>query len=493
VYVPNAPLDPIPSGNDSCDSCDAPLSGEPLVRTKTDVEGKFVLEDMPVGDDIPLVIQSGKWRRMITIPTVTACVDTPLAANLTRFPRTQGEFGVIENNIPKIALTTGGADALECLVRKIGIADSQFTNPAGTGRVNLYAGVGGTDRYKAGLNGGASFPNASTLWDDVADLDDYDMVVLSCEGAQDDPGNRPAGSYQNMKDYVDEHSGRVFGSHWHHAWVENGPTPWPDIATENHRDDMPIPNTVNINQTFNKGAALAQWLVNVMASTTLGELVLNAGQHTIAAVNPAYATTWVSGVNPDPDHDVDNEPAEDAVSYYSFNAPAEEADPDLQCGKMVVTDIHVSNTDDSATNIRFPDVDDGGDPDGCTSTSLLPEEKALIFLLFDLASCVNSDTNECMPRECADVDAECGPIADGCGDLVDCGPCEEPGDTCGGGGTPNQCGNDGCVETTCEAENAECGPIADGCGDTIDCGDCDPPQTCGGGGVANECGGNGVD
>ncbi len=493
VYVPNAPLDPIPTGNDSCDSCDAPLSGQPLVRTKTDVEGNFVLEDMPVGDDIPLVIQSGKWRRLITIPTVTACVDTPLDAALTRFPREQGEFGVIENNIPKIALTTGGADALECLMRKIGIADTQFTNPAGAGRVNLYAGSGGTDRYRATLNGGAAFPAASTLWDDVADLDNYDMVVLSCEGAGDDPGNRPNGSYQAMKDYLDDHSGRVFGSHWHHAWVENGPAPFPDIATENHRNDLPDGHTVTVNDTFTKGAAMAQWLLNVAASTVLGELDLVDGQHTIDAVNPDYATTWIFGTNPNPDNDDDNEPPQDAVQYYSFNTPAEEDDPDLQCGKMVVTDIHVSAGDDSATDIRFPNVDDDGDPDGCTSTGLLPEEKALIFMLFDLASCVNSDTSECDPRECADVNAECGPIADGCGDLVDCGPCEEPGDTCGGGGVPNQCGNDGCVPTDCAMEDAECGPIADGCGETIDCGPCEEPETCGGSGVANECGGGVVD
>ena len=36
--------------------------------------------------------------------------------------------------------------------------------------------------------------------------------------------------------------------------------------------------------------------------------------------------------------------------------------------------------------------------------------------------------------------AECGPIGDGCGGLIDCGPCTAP-DTCGGGGTPFKCGH----------------------------------------------------
>jgi hypothetical protein len=37
-------------------------------------------------------------------------------------------------------------------------------------------------------------------------------------------------------------------------------------------------------------------------------------------------------------------------------------------------------------------------------------------------------------------DIECGPAGDGCGGLIDCGPCIPP-DTCGGGGIPGHCGS----------------------------------------------------
>src|SRR5688572_4334164 len=118
VYVPNADLAPItegyPScelGQQTCDRCDDQLSGSPLVRTTTDTAGNFVLEDVPVGTSIPLVIQLGRWRKEVVLDfPVEACVDNPITVTeTTSLPSKQSE-----GHIPKMALTTGNADAMEC-------------------------------------------------------------------------------------------------------------------------------------------------------------------------------------------------------------------------------------------------------------------------------------------------------------------------------------------------------------------------------------------
>src|SRR5262249_33416603 len=163
VYVPNAPVAPFTDGA-TCDKCGSTLSGQPILTPLTSTKGQVALQNVPVGANTPLVIQVGKSRRQITLPNVAKCVDNPISgSDQTRLPRNKGE-----GDIPKIALTTGGADPLECLLRKIGLDDSEFTPEADTGRVNLFTGTGGATKYAASLNNGAALTNAQMLWGDVA-------------------------------------------------------------------------------------------------------------------------------------------------------------------------------------------------------------------------------------------------------------------------------------------------------------------------------------
>lgn len=356
VYVPNGTVQPFPPGV-ACDRC-ADLSGNPLVQTTTDTMGRFTLGDMPATQNVPLVIQIGRWRRQIVLPSVESCTDTALDAGDTRLPRTKAE-----GDIPHMALTTGGADALECLLRKVGIDDSEFGAAGSDARVHLYAGRGGTDE----LAGGA-MAAATTLWDDVASLGEYDVVFLSCEGTQDE-GNKPAAARQAMFDYAGL-GGRVFASHWHNYWIEEGPDPWPQTVTFDFQSDL---NDIeaDIDLSYDRGADLADWLVNVMASTTLGKIDLTATQHTVTAVNASLAQRVIYA-------DVTDN-GTPSVQYMTFTTPLSTPE-DQRCGRVVFSDIHVSSGDSSATDLTFPA--------GCTSTGLSPQEKVLAFMIFDISACI---------------------------------------------------------------------------------------------------------
>ncbi len=104
VYIPNAPVDAFTAGV-ACPVPGQPPSGSPLVGTTTATDGSFTLTNVPVGSNIPLVIQSGRWRRQVVIPGTVACQNTPVTADLTRMPRNKSE-----GDIPKIAIATGSVD-----------------------------------------------------------------------------------------------------------------------------------------------------------------------------------------------------------------------------------------------------------------------------------------------------------------------------------------------------------------------------------------------
>ena len=146
----------------------------------------------PSGTNIPLVIQIGKWRRKIILPTVTKCQDNAFNdPNTVRLPRSMSDRAAGDAagdvHMPQIALSTGHSDALDCLLRKIGIADSEFTPDSGGGRVHMYVGGAGKsgDQGSAMLASGATFADSyGTLFPNYGKMAGYDMIMLQCEGEQ---------------------------------------------------------------------------------------------------------------------------------------------------------------------------------------------------------------------------------------------------------------------------------------------------------------------
>ena len=368
VYVPNAPLDPFVEGI-TCDKCGTTPSGKPITTALSDSTGHFTLKNVPVGVDVPVVIQIGRWRRQVTIPgaTVNKCADATLGVEQTRLPRSKAE-----GDIPKIAITTGNADSLECFVRKLGIGD-EMTDPTGTGRVHIYQGVRGGAK---GSNITASTPVATTLFEDAAKMKTYDMMIFSCEGGENATETTPT-ALANVQDYLDK-GGRLFASHYHYQWFKKGSdkfqstAAWLNTTTE---ADQPI----TVDQTFAKGVAFSEWLDEVKATTA-------PKSGAVAMTELKKSITAVPGVNGTADTSRRWLYSPAAPKFYSFNTPVGAA-VENQCGRGVFTDIHVSSGDDST----------GTFPMNCKTTGFTPQEKALLFLLFDLASCIQDDNTPPAP------------------------------------------------------------------------------------------------
>jgi hypothetical protein len=477
VFIPNDPTTLAAFGAQVACACDT-ASGPAISTTYSAIDGSFTLTNVPAGNNIPIVIQLGRWRR-VYYTNVTACQNNVITNDVacragqtcnTRLPRHEHEFNIYDN-IPLIASVTGSADPIECVLPKIGIDSTSYSDPTGTGRVRFFQANGATFS--------AATPAASTLWSSASTLEGYDMVIFDCEGAEND---KSTAALANVMAYANA-GGRVFASHFSYVWTF-GNEPWgcgTNCTTANEtvadwdvsQGTPPDPITALIDNAT-MSSWLSQPLIDILPA---GQISVNAPRHDLNSVVPpggtgVPATQLYMHANPTQSA---NTPLEFTFNTNPYGTAAQ------QCGRVLFSDFHV-NTGGTGT---------GTFPTECpTASPLTPQEKVLEFMLFDLGDCVTSITPPapptCTARTCAQQGISCGPAGDGCGGALNCGTCTSP-ETCGGGGTPNQCGG-GCTPETCASEHITCGPAGNGCGGSLSCGTCVAPQTCGGGGTPGQCG-----
>lgn len=266
-----------------------------------------------------------------------------------------------------IAITTGGADALECPVRKLGVADTEFTGDTGAGAVHLYNG-NGANQFAAGFPGGTgNFPSATPFWNSRAVLDTYDIVLLSCEGDQF-TNTKPQTSLQAVHDYAGI-GGRVFMSHWHNVWIGGdrlapggayGLPDWKTIGTWNFAAPQDQNTTIaSVDETVPKGMSFATWLMNVGTSTTRGQVPISGARYTLPGNDPTRS-----------DRRVYLEPALSnnhvSVQDLQFTTP-NDVPADQRCGKVVFSDSHVASGSTSTAAVAFVG--------GCNTGDLTPQEK----------------------------------------------------------------------------------------------------------------------
>jgi hypothetical protein len=475
----------IPEGGTSCDRCEDQDLGPVLVGTVTDATGAFKLEgNVPVGEEFTLVVKAGRFRRAFayTLPMEAACettaLPTALPDNPTRLPRNMMDGLAV--NIPRIAVSTGSIDAMECVLEKMGISHEEFGNPGAAGdaapRIHIYQGRSNRDVTAGdGVSVDSSTPLEDKLYGDPARLMSYDIVLADCEGQEADSdagmgvGGRggmmggqagrggmtgqggqtgqagqgtgapsgPQRQYQerdefggNVVDYVNR-GGRMFMSHLRYAWLyRNGMQAYD--PTDPFSTGLDAAATWEFGQkigiTEGNGVVSltrpqASPRIQAFADWMSNEMVATAPNYSFTLSEPrsqadGIGTSSEEFVYTDSLTENNMAKAGDKIQQFSFNTPYAAPD-DAICGRIAYSGFHVSVGETNGKT--FPSV--------CGTTDLTKQEKVLLYMLFDLSACVGDTPPPpvCVPTTCVALEQECGFTSDGCGKPLDCGPCQVKG------------------------------------------------------------------
>ncbi|MEI9952497.1 MAG: hypothetical protein WDO74_26840 [Pseudomonadota bacterium] len=549
VYIANAPSDPalktFPAGV-TCDVCGATAAGSPLISTPgasdppagefTDVNGSFTLKNVPAGN-VTVVIQLGRWRRTFPVNIANPCAPNTIPDKTLLMPSSRAQ-----GNIPLIAMVTGRSDSLECVLRKIGIAQSEFSNPGQGGRVHFFLG----DKF-AGQSIDAATPTQAQLF--ANGINAYDLTILACQGEDiDESANQTA-----LRNYAAA-GGRVFATHRSHTWLRNNNanTATPTDPTADNWSQVAKWNDGDTAQDFSEGAypvvgildlasnpkanAFQGWLsaVDALNPGTPPSTTVFVVRHQTDAISSVAGQTqqWlyrngigrctvsnatcVSNAECAPNSCVGSYVGKQTPVHFTFNTPVNlvqdltKTPPAVQCGRVLFSDFHVSDANESAA--EFYPSQCAEDVSRATPNPMVCKgnPKKTCTVATQAADCLN-DTAPCVTAGTCTSDAQCtGTCTAGkCPWGTPCSTSAQCASTCSSGVCLDpmtaqeklleymlfdlgSCVPPAkvCVPTTSCPAGQECGYAPDGCGGLVACGDCPDGKSCGVGEppVANKCG-----
>jgi len=372
VYASTTPVSAPPAGV-QCLTVQTPTGANVVSYAYTAVDGTFQLQNVPENAAYVIVIQAGKWQRQFN-ETVGAGPLTGLVLNMPA-NHTQG-------NIPRIAIATGSVDGVECVLRDMGMSDTEFTDDNQTvnpgGYFHFYRGSS-----SPGADINASTPSENTLMASASTLNGYDMVMFPCQGNPSDQATATGAT--NILNYANA-GGRIFTTHYSYAWLYPGApydsqfapvANWSPIdAQTGQLNEVQINSGVGTVATnFSDGATLAQWLENSDATVagTTNQIDISTLRTDVTSVIPP-TQSWVT-LNSGGFAGNGGQ-----VMQMTFNTPVG-SPAASQCGRVMYNDYHVYNVSDA--NATFPSEC----PDPATHV-MSAQEDMLEYALFDLSAFV---------------------------------------------------------------------------------------------------------
>jgi hypothetical protein len=286
------------------------------------------------------------------------------------------------------------------------------------------------------------------------------MLLADCEGQDADTMSLSERDMYgaNVVDYVDR-GGRMFVSHLRYTWLDgngtlDGAATW---NTTQHSDYDTGAGIIAIGrpQASPRIQNFADWMANegVAQPPTYGFSITDprSQEQTLGASSEEFVLT-TSIVQVNAMSMAMTTLTGEQTQQFSFNTPYGAAD-DAVCGRVAYSGFHVaaetSGSGGSGGMGNTPGMGGmagragvGGPapagsspfenatfPQHCIAGGdLTAQEKVLLYMLFDLNACVGMTPPPpaCEPETCDSLMLTCGFSGDGCGNVLDCGPCPLP-------------------------------------------------------------------
>jgi hypothetical protein len=352
VYLTTRDPDPIPS-TAYCDTCVHLTPLEPYAYTKSD--GTFELAAYATGKQ-KLVVQKGQFRRVRDIEVFPG--DQGVDPTITRLPGKNDP--TLNDTIPRIAMVDGGYDKIDYSLKKLGIeefyryGDAPFTLPGGP---------------PPGIKTNKS---ATDLTASASELGGYHITLLPCAamGANhnDNTGEWECGGPSSaqksaMKSYVDA-GGKLYVTDFAYEAVRQT---WPGFITFYDHNDQPLDDSSN-------GLGTACRSGGEDTNGTAQDKGLSDWLTAIGDGSPQLRASWsrMQKVNPKPGFDPAGNPITVTPKVWMTSDIGGKQLPatvsfEQKCGRVLFSTYHC---------------------EGDSSGGLLPQEKALLYILLEVGVCV---------------------------------------------------------------------------------------------------------
>jgi hypothetical protein len=343
-----------------CEVCGHLGKSNNLWYTTTSATGKFTLKNVCPGKR-PLVFQNGRFRRFIHI-NVPANSTFAVPAGQSRLPRRNKEFHNADA-IPNIAVATGDFDKMECVLRKMGLADGTYT---------LYEGAQSRRSPKPLI----SF---KTLVHNLAKMKTYNIIFINCTGNTFEKELSNATVLNNLKSYVTA-GGRLYVTDWSYDWIEQVQSFAPFIDFEPGASGSAPEKPLNAAALGADGlkiqadvidTQMRQWLAVFPGAITAGRSHIEHFLINWVIMHRLGQGTklWVRGGIKSEKGDING--TRPLTVTFNFQ----------NCGKILYSSYHTEGRENEP--LLFPKAF----PSYC-GTTFSPQDRILEYLIFDIASCI---------------------------------------------------------------------------------------------------------